>query len=1637
MKRWWMILVLLICLVPMAAAASTPPVYSQADIEARLDALIDALDMKHFTTTGSGCNGSKYVSGHGCDTCMLTNVVGENSKFRTESGLTKWPSTPSLAHVNHGIWNNTYNTRHLSQKNYSCRAFANFVGWYLFSSKSTDSVSYYRLTECPLKEAYKYAKPGDIIATSGHSMVFVSGSETTLMVLDCNAEYGSYGQCLIRYRSKKLDGSMVTISRATNYAQRTNYTLLSTKTLDDHEYRLYSGFASWSEANQYVSTLGNGWHLASITSAQEQTLIANMASQWNGRWNGYGYGGMAWLGGRYVSGAWTWTTGEDFSYTNWQSSPGSSSSKPYLAIYGHTNTDSSYNTVKDKWGARATLSKWYKTGFVAEYTPPLENFKGRIYDLNATMTVIASEADIYSKPSTSSTFLRAAAGGETVHVIKLLVGEDGSRWCQLDTDAFISCNALQYFTADGNTSASGLLIPSAMQPYGMPFTYAGRVKSDDSILSVIVTLKNQSTGKTLTQSWNADPDDNLHEVSLSEIADTVTLLDLSAFDKGAYELTIQFCNALNMPVYTVRSPFNVQEGTCAHIETNCIIKEPTCTEAGINGSQCVICMRILTDRPTQTIAPYGHTAGEWVTVTEPDASSHGEEALYCSVCNEVMETRILPGEGFGLVAKKTDPSTGRTYILMSGSTSWTNARNYAASLGEGYTLACMDGSSSSEQAIIQGLVTDFGRACWLGGTCSGGSWEWVSGVGISTSDSRWASGQPSGTHSGSSEQYLGIYGDSAQTSYAEINKWNDFSLSSSTIKGFVIEYAPNIVKVPSHVTISVGESYAFLYNTTGVVSYQVIQGSENITISEEGGMPTLTANQAGATVLEFTGEDGSTAKMGVTIMPYTMYCEIYPSDDSWDGILSSDEDREFFLYILGPKPEFISDPTWRISDTAKAAVVGTDNGRVTLHALDNGAVTLEVSVDITMEDGYLNPVETWSAKLDLSAALVDTSEITCVVPDGTVEEKLAYLRTIFPDGWYFDLWDDSQTEDSIQYKINANGNVVGVSNKACDHTVCSKYWGYMRGTRATGYARVLYYLMWGHEPARDSFMYVYYPAQGDFDLLLHLAPGDLIYTGSHYYVVTKVSGESVYVTDCNNDGKCGIRWDAVYTLDELKAIIAASGVGRVYTPNAKPMPGDELLTEYAVLPGKTLTVYTHPFNDSRKLITLSAGSVFDVDLTHTYENTNASYGKGTWAHCYSAPECPAWVLISDTTVCEKNDLGDNFKEHLGVSAPIGVYDLETFRNDLLSGSYARYFSGLVSGMLVDAQVVIRPIHPITNELGPVTTQWSDLYSPEVRTSLDITASVRFSNNELYRFTEGVYSCETLIRYKKDGVVYEWFSLPSSTVFCLVASENAFPSSVSADSSAYETVTDISIPVSLGEDDFSLLYADIEVTSGASVGEVSWTYDEGQFFIDVHRLQEGVVKFDLRISSSYEDEYMLPFTVTFLPCDHSDTIVLRNGSCVDEIYWSEECRICGAVVDSGYEALGEHTWQLSSCTVATPNSSGYLGPIVCLVCGEERFDGRNIPASKVMQLPSSVRYIGAEAFMGTNAVQITVPEGVLEIDSMAFANNTDLLVLVLPESLNYIAPDALQGSNPIIVCGAFNSYLQEWALQNNLLVYPLY
>jgi len=79
----------------------------------------------------------------------------------------------------------------------------------------------------------------------------------------------------------------------------------------------------------------------------------------------------------------------------------------------------------------------------------------------------------------------------------------------------------------------------------------------------------------------------------------------------------------------------------------------------------------------------------------------------------------------------------------------------------------------------------------------------------------------------------------------------------------------------------------------------------------------------------------------------------------------------------------------------------------------------------------------------------------------------------------------------------------------------------------------------------------------------------------------------------------------------------------------------------------------------------------------------------------------------------------------------------------------------------------------------------------------------------------------------------------------------------------------------------------------------------------------------------------------------------------------------------------------------------------------------------MNLPASLTEIGDEAFVGTTAYYIEIPDGVTSIGSRAFADNYDLDHIHIPASVTYIADDAFENSYPYFT-GEPGSYAETYA-----------
>ncbi len=790
MKILGLVASVLLCMVIFNIHSASAGVTESTVIQ-RLNTL-RGLDGKFFTVNGEACV-TPREKGHSCSNCNSYSVVTRtDSVFRQTSRLTKWPTGSAYA---------TSHARNYKEapvkgwlKGYSCCGFANFAGWYLFADTSSSTVSYYRYLDCTYNDLSEYAKPGDILRTNGHSMVYVGYQNGKIQVLDCNF---SGPQCTIKNRSFSPSGTSVTISRAYNYdlPENEKYRQIASVTgSNGHEYYLVMARCSWADANAYVqSHYGDSCHLVTIENAEEAGIVNGLVQSWNG----CGHGGMVWTGAHYTENGWEWVTGEPFEYSNWATN--GSTKTPYGTIMGVTGKkSSSVSYTSGKWYAQAALEQWSMSGFVVEYTPAASEMEYFRFENELLPT--------YIRQGTSFTYYG---------------------WCE--TNVPIARVDVQL------TKNDALVGAVCWYPISSSDT---KIYFSDIVRGLSFMDTANWTQGTYYYDFNYyDVNDNYvygyHSPAIvgtsvcshSTQVHSVLLKEPTCAEPGEYWT---YCNQCMIPMEKV-GEIDPLEHTPGEWET---VQEPTETAAGLRELHCTVCGAVINQETLPKLTPVSLIEYQVVyegsgvrlrkspglsgtqigllsrgthffvhdgTQVEADgytwAYAHtqsGQEG-YIAISNPSLVQPVSSGTTTAVTfhSQAIDEVSGHIYKLFSGNISWESAKSYAASLGDGWQLACMDGDSDSEQSIIENLVVNFNKACWLGGHNLTGNWMWLSGVSIDVNDPRWDDGEPSGNYKTSTENYLGIYANDNQTSYSTARKWNDFQLTSATPKGFVVEYTPD------------------------------------------------------------------------------------------------------------------------------------------------------------------------------------------------------------------------------------------------------------------------------------------------------------------------------------------------------------------------------------------------------------------------------------------------------------------------------------------------------------------------------------------------------------------------------------------------------------------------------------------------------------------------------------------------------------------------------------------------------------------------------------------------------------------------------------------------------------------------------
>ena len=138
---------------------------------------------------------------------------------------------------------------------------------------------------------------------------------------------------------------------------------------------------------------------------------------------------------------------------------------------------------------------------------------------------------------------------------------------------------------------------------------------------------------------------------------------------------------------------------------------------------------------------------------------------------------------------------------------------------------------------------------------------------------------------------------------------------------------------------------------------------------------------------------------------------------------------------------------------------------------------------------------------------------------------IAQLRQKFPHGKYWN-----------------GGNADSYTSTPCTHHGYCSYSGSCGcnsfsglSIQCMGYAEKLGFDATGYNPRLNENGWYTYTNHSALD---KLKPGDIVRYNGHSIYVIGVKGDTVTYTDCNNDGRCIIRWDATISKATLRASFA-------------------------------------------------------------------------------------------------------------------------------------------------------------------------------------------------------------------------------------------------------------------------------------------------------------------------------------------------------------------------------------------------------------------------------------------------------------------------------------------------------------------
>lgn len=271
----------------------------------------------------------------------------------------------------------------------------------------------------------------------------------------------------------------------------------------------------------------------------------------------------------------------------------------------------------------------------------------------------------------------------------------------------------------------------------------------------------------------------------------------------------------------------------------------------------------------------------------------------------------------------------------------------------------------------------------------------------------------------------------------------------------------------------------------------------------------------------------------------------------------------------------------------------------------------------------------------LCGLFVSAQAETYTVPSGSLSTKVAYLKEVFPEGWYWNEWTSSSLGSYTQKTITINGYTTTISTKPCpEHTEvktsCNKF---NAGYQCCGWARMLFTLVWGETPYDNGYELRYIPDTDNAYCLDYLKPGDIVWSGNHYMFVLAVNGDTLTVSDCNSRYTCGIQWSRTITKTRIHEVMKKEGVGAIWSPTPFTVSSSNW-ESWRCIYSKGVNIRCQPFAGSTKIVGgVGYNEIFSLDADHI-----TTTSAGTWGLCKTRDGETGWIKISDTSLCERVEI---------------------------------------------------------------------------------------------------------------------------------------------------------------------------------------------------------------------------------------------------------------------------------------------------------------------------------------------------------------------------------------------------------------